>query len=206
MSHKIPILELGHDGKVRDTAFVSMHEMDSLVGELEADYDFGLGAMEVSGAHKFLDAGELGKLSLAVKGKLPIAAKVAVGAYKQLTSAKKPVKQAPVRKAIQSVKASGKKPVVLARKKPETAHSAGGPSLTQVYSGLKAQGKILNLLATKRAVTSEHNKLMGQDKFRDDVMSLLKKIDSQCAGDPKGSYFARWNKLKLATGVSVHER
>jgi len=206
---QVPILELGADGKVRDTVMVPVHELDSVVGELDDDYDFGLGAMEVSGIEEAKAVRqinrELGKLSVSARFQAPqFSASVSTGRYKKVQAAKKPTKHAPARKAVKEVQAQGHKPVMIARQKKDRANSQA-PSLSQIYKMLKAQGKIIDLLATKRAVTSESNKLMAQDAFRDSVQTALKKIDRQCTGSPNGNYFARWNKLKKATGVAVNQ-
>lgn len=200
MTH-VPVLELGADGKVRDSVMIPVHELDSMVGELDSDYDFGLGEIE---------SAELGRLSVQARVSLPkiqmpkISASIQAGRYKKIQAAKKPVKHAPARKAVKRVKAKGKKPVVLARQKPKSANSAA-PTLSQIYKALKAQGKIINLLAVKRSVRSESDKLMAQDAFRDSVMSALRRLDKQCSGSSNGNYFARWNKLKKATGVAVSQ-
>lgn len=209
MTH-VPILELGADGKVRDTVMVPVHELDSMVGELDSDYDFGLGEMDVAGAGAA--ARELGRLSFSASVALPkfqiqppkISASVRAGRYKKIQAAKKPVKRAPVRRAVRKVKAKGRKPVLVARQKKKMAHSSA-PTLSQIYKSLKAQGKIINLLALQRTVTSESNKRMSQSGFRRSVLDLLRKIDRQCAGSTNGNYFARWNKLKKATGVAINQ-
>lgn len=210
MSH-VPVLELGVDGKVRDTVMVPVHELDSIVGELDSDYDFGLGEIDATYGAPNL-AAELGRLSVQARVSLPklkiqapkISASVTAGRYKKIQAAKKPTKHAPARKAVRKVQRKGKKPVVLARQKKGKANSAA-PTLGQIYAQLKAQGKIINLLAVKRSVKSESNKLLAQDAFRDSVMSALRKLDKQCSGTSNGNYFARWNKLKKATGVAVSQ-
>jgi membrane carboxypeptidase/penicillin-binding protein PbpC len=94
--------------------------------------------------------------------------------------------------------------VVIARKKPE---QQGGPAnLAQIYAELKRQGKVVNLLATKKKLTAEHERKMSNAGFKDSVMDLLRKIEKQCAGDASGNYFARWNALKKATGVGTQLR
>jgi hypothetical protein len=96
---------------------------------------------------------------------------------------------------------------VIARKKsPAPSKAAQYKTLDQIYKELKRQGKIVSLLATKKKLTAEHNRKRSHEGFRDNVMGLLRKIEKQCAGDTKGNYFARWNKLKKVTGVAVHER
>jgi hypothetical protein len=193
---------------------VPVHELDSMVGELDSDYDFGLGEIDATYGAPNL-AAELGRLTVQARVSMPkiqlpkiqmpkISASIQAGRYKKIQAAKKPVKHAPARKAIKRVKAKGKKPVVLARQKAKSANSAA-PTLSQIYKALKAQGKIINLLAVKRSVRSESDKLMAQDAFRDSVMSALRKLDKQCSGSSNGNYFARWNKLKKATGVAVSQ-
>lgn len=206
MKH-VPVLELGADGNVRDTVMVPVHELDSMVGELDPDYDFGLGEID----QPALEA-ELGRFTVQARFQAPrvrlpkvrIKASVKAGRYKKVQPAKRKVKHAPVRRAVRKVKAKGRKPVLVARQKPHMAHSEA-PTLGKIYATLKAQGKIIDLLATKRAFTSESNKRMSQDDFRSSVLRALRKIDRQCSGTSKGNYFARWNKLKKATGVAVSQ-
>lgn len=199
----VPVVELHSSGEVGEPVFVPLHELDSMVGELSSDFDFGLGQFTVDNRH------ELGKLAVnfkAPKLTMPkLSFSIGKGSYTPLKPATKPTKKAPVRAAVKRVQAQKKKPVVIARKKPASQASSAA-DLKKVYSELKRQGKIINLLATKTKVTAEHKSRMSQDGFRKTVMDLLRKIDKQCAGDASGNYFARWNKLKAATGVSVHER
>jgi hypothetical protein len=195
--HKlVPVLELDQDDHVSDTAAIPLHELDAVVGELASDYDFGLGELQVSGAKNAVR--ELGKL------KLPkVAASIAMGAYKKL----EPGVEFAVKKAISDhCTSKGKKPVVLAKKKSTCNSQALHTSLSSIYKELKRQGKLVDSMVTKKAVTHEHNKLMAQDKFRGDVSKALKKLDTQISKDVSGSYFDRWNKLKAVSGVAVHER
>ncbi len=218
MSNVVPVLELGHDGVVKDTVFVPVHQLDSLVGELSDDYDFGLGQMQVTGARKY--ARELGKLSVAfqapkLKVSLPklaiakpkVTASVKPGAYKPLKPPAKPVKKAPIKAAVRKVQKSGQHPAVIARPKSNKAATMPAqPTLSHVYDQLKKQGKIIDLMQTKRCATSEHNKLMADDAFQGSVMDMLAKIDKQISGTTNENYFARWNRLKNVTGVALQHK
>jgi hypothetical protein len=197
----VPIVELHHNGGVSQPTFVPLSEIDSFVGELSDDYDFGLGKLSLQNPE------ELGAIKASFK--LPtltmpkIAIDIGQGHYKRLLPPKKPTRKAPVRAAVRSVR----KPLVIARKKsPAPSKAAQYKTLDQIYKELKRQGKIVSLLATKKKLTAEHNRKRSHEGFRDNVMGLLRKIEKQCAGDTKGNYFARWNKLKKVTGVAVHER
>jgi hypothetical protein len=197
----VPIVELHHSGEVGQPAFVPLSELDSLVGELSDDYDFGLGKLSLQNPE------ELGAIKASFK--LPtftlpkIAIDIGQGQYKRLLPASKPTRKAPVRAAVKAVR----KPLVIARKKkPSPTKAINYKTIDQIYAELKRQGKIVNLLATRKKVTAESKRKAGQEGFREDVMSLLRKIEKQCAGDAQGNYFARWNKLKKITGVGVHDR
>jgi hypothetical protein len=181
---------------------VPIHELDSMVGELAEDFDFGLGAYRIANPER-----ELGQFRLNIKApniKLPkVAVSIAKGAYSVLAPASKPTKKAPVRAAVRKVQKAKKAPVVIARKKPEQNNISSPQTLAQIFGELKRQGKIVNLLATKKQVTASHTRRSCDDDFRDTVTTLLRKIEKQCAGDISGNYFARWNKLKKATGVGI---
>jgi hypothetical protein len=198
----VPIVELMHSGQVSNPTFVPVNELDSLVGELSDDYDFGLGQLQVQNPH------ELGRIKAKAKAKakLPkVAISIAAGAYKALVPAKAPTKKPPVKAAVKAV-AKTSKPLVIARKKPTVSPQVQAKSLEQIYAELKAQGKLINLLATRKKLQAEHTRKVGQEGFRENVMDLLHKIEKQCAGDTKGNYFARWNRLKKMTGVAVNQR
>jgi hypothetical protein len=199
----VPVVELHHNGTASSPLFVPLHELDSMVGELCDDFDFGLGQYEVENKH------ELGSLKVNLKAPkltLPKISVSAAGIFKPLLPALKATAKAPVRAAVKAVTQQKKKPIVLARKKPNQANSASNQNLASIFKALQQQGKIVNLMHTKHQVTSEHNKRMDQDGFRETVLDLLHKIEKQCAGDQSGNYFARWNKLKNVTGVAIHER
>jgi hypothetical protein len=199
----IPVVEVHPDGHaVGKPAFVRLHELDSLACELCDDFDFGLAQYKVQNPH------ELGKLSIqGPKLTMPkLSFSIGKGQYTPLKIASAIVGKAPVRAAVKAVQKTGKKPIVLARKKPEQSNSARTSSIADMYAALKKQGQLVNLLATKKQVAAEHNKRMDDDSFRQTVMDLLRKIEKQCAGDTSGNYFARWNKLKAVTGVNVHEK
>jgi hypothetical protein len=232
----VPVLELSHEGEHRDTVFVPVHQLDSFLGELSDDYDFGLGHMEVTGARDYVHSvGELGRLQASFKARgsiktgikkpvkktiVPkITATVKPAVYAKLSVASKPASKpaskapaptakpkAPVRAAVLKQKAKGKKPVVLAKKKAKKAALSAQPAtLSQVYTKLQAQGKIIDLMQAKREATSEHNAAMARDNFRESVMSILNKLDRQVCGSPNAAYFGRWNKLKRATGVAIQQ-
>lgn len=192
----VPIVELHHSGTVSQPSFVPLSEIDSFVGELSDSYDFGLGNLELQNPE------ELGAIKASIK--LPkVSISIGKGTYTKLKPPAKPTKKAPVRTAVKAVH----KPLVIARKKaPAPTKAQDYKTLEQIYTELKRQGKIVDLLATKKQVTAESKRKTGQEGFRQDVLDLLRKIDRQCSGDSKGNYFARWNKLKKLTGVAVHER
>lgn len=196
----VPVVEIHPNGRaLGEPVFVPMHSLDSVVGELSDDFDFGLAQYQVQNPE------ELGKISVNL-GVPKFAVDIQKGVYSLLKPAQRAVKRAPVLSALRGVYAAKKKPLVIARKKPAQSNSARAANLSQIYSELQRQGKIVNLLATKKQVTSEHDKRMAQDGFRQTVLGLLHKIEKQCAGDISGNYFARWNKLKNVTGVAVHQR
>jgi hypothetical protein len=201
----VPVVEINHSGQVGDPLFVPLHSLDSMVGELSDMFDFGLGEFYVENPH------ELGRLKARAKARPAprrpaprpkVSVSVAKGTYKPLRPPTKPTTKAPIRAAVKKVQAQKKKPIVVARKKPSEATSA--KTLASVYAALKKQNKLLDLLAVKQAVTSESNKKLQDQDFKDNLTGLLKKIDTQVAGDASGNYFARWNKLKKITGVSGH--
>lgn len=197
----VPVVEMHQEGHaIGKPAFVPLHELDSFVGELSDDFDFGLAEYEIQNPE------ELAALTFPKFALPKLSFSIGQGKYAPLKLPNFPTKKAPVRAAVKSVQAKGKKPMVLARKKPSQSNSARTASVADMYAALKKQGQLVNLLATKKRVTSEHNKRMGQDGFRDTVMSLLRKIEKQCAGDISGNYFSRWNRLKSITGVAVHEK
>jgi hypothetical protein len=197
----VPVVEMEADGRTHRPVMVPLAELDSLVGELSDDFDFGLGQYEITNRH------ELGALSLSFKAPkltLPkLSFTVGKGKYTPLRPASAPTAKAPVRAAVKKVIKAKKKPVVIARKKPEQLPAA---NLSQIYAELKRQGKIVNLLATKKKLSAEHTRKMSNEGFKGSVMDLLRKIEKQCAGDASGNYFARWNALKKATGVGTQIR
>jgi len=228
MPTMVPVIELSHEGEHKDHVFVPVNQLDSFLGELSDDYDFGLGQMEVTGARDYAEAAhELGRLTASVGGKgrvlskrlVPkISVKVKPAAYIKLGAkpapkapvrklatkapVQKPAQKAPVRAAVLKQKLKGAKPVVLAKKKPQKVALSEQPAtLSQIYSKLQAQGKIIDLLQAKREATSEHNAAMAEDSFRETVMNQLAKLDKQVCGSPNAAYFQRWGKLKKATGV-----
>jgi hypothetical protein len=196
--HLVPVVELHPSGATSSPVLIPVHELDSVVGELDDDFDFGLGQYIVENPGFNFQAPKLTMPKLSFS--------IGQGKYTPLKPAAKPTTKAPVRAAIRKVIAAKKKPIVIARKKPEQLNSARTASLAQIYAELQKQRKIVNLLATKKQVSAEHKRKMSDDDFRDVVMSLLRKIEKQCSGDTSGNYFARWNRLKAVTGVNVHER
>lgn len=196
---KIPVIEMHQAGHALGRpVFVPVHELDSFVGELGEDFDFGLAEYQIENPEELAGIAKFAipKLSFSF----------GQGKYTPLRTPSAPTRKAPVRAAVKRVQAKGKKPIVLARKKPAQTNSARTASIAEMYAALKKQGQLVNLLATKKQVTSEHKKRMDQDGFRDTVMTILRKIEKQCAGDTSGNYFSRWNKLKNVTGVAVHEK
>ena len=121
-----------------------------------------------------------------------------------LKSLKRLLKREALKILREDIEKLGKKAVMLARNKDHTNSAA--QHLSTIYKELKRQGKIIDLLATKRAVQSEHDKLMKQDEFRSQVVGALKNIKTTVSGKPDANYFERWKKLKAVTGVAVHER
>jgi hypothetical protein len=194
-------------GEATEVAMIPYQELDSFLSELSDDFDFAIGEMEVHGArHVAHELGALAKKKVVPK-KLPVKATVKPGIYgrvtpnkqkpKSLTTPKKPA----AKSAIQKHAAAGKNVAILARPKPHKA--AEGPvSVSAMYSQLKDQGKVLNLMKVKQEATAEHKNLMAQDAFRKSVMGSLKAIDKRiCQATTPGDYKARWNRLKIATGA-----